>query len=96
MEDLMINFPICGFAVFAVADAFLGIGIWATIRKKVKFRKGFVFGTYHFAVGFSSLLAGLTAGCKFLYSVKLKHLLSWEHGLPLIAFLIIRRYFLSL
>ncbi len=58
----MIFFPIAGFIIFAFADAFLDIGIWATIGKKTKFRKGFVFGTYHFTVGFASLISGMIAG----------------------------------
>lgn len=58
----MILFPVAGFIIFAFADAFLDIGIWATIGKKTKFRKGFVFGTYHFTVGFASLISGMVAG----------------------------------
>ncbi len=58
----MVVFPVGGFILFAFADAFLDIGIWATIGKKTKFRKGFVFGTYHFTVGFASLISGTLAG----------------------------------
>ncbi len=61
-HSLMIVFPIGGFLLFAFADAFLDIGIWATIGKKIRFRKGFVFGTYHFTVGFASLISGMIAG----------------------------------
>ena len=59
---LMIVFPAGGFFTFAFADAFLDIGIWATVGKKIRFRKGFVFGTYHFTVGFASLISGMVAG----------------------------------
>jgi MFS family permease len=59
---LMIFFPVAGFLLFAFADAFLDIGIWATVGKKIRFRKGFVFGTYHFTVGFASLISGMVAG----------------------------------
>ncbi len=89
---LMINLPVIGFIVFAVADAFLEIGIWATVGKKVKFRKGFVFGTYHFVVGFSSLLAGLTAG--YLWdSIRPEAPFVMGTIASLLAFFIIRRYF---
>ncbi len=58
----MVYFPIIGFLVFAVADAFLDIGVWAILGQKVKFRKGFVFGMYHFTIGISGLFASLLAG----------------------------------
>ena len=59
---LMIYLPIVGFVNFAVADAFMDIGVWAILGQKIKFRRGFVFGMYHFTIGISSLLASLMAG----------------------------------
>lgn len=89
---LMINFPVAGFIIFAFADAFLEIGTWATIGKKVKFRKGFVFGTYHFTVGFSSLMAGLLAG--YLWdSTGAESSFIMGTLAAFIAFFIIKRYF---
>jgi MFS family permease len=54
--------PIIGFLILAAAEAFLEIGIWATIGKKIKYRKGFVFGLYHFVVGIGSFISALIAG----------------------------------
>jgi len=89
---LMIIFPVAGFILFAFADAFLDIGIWATLGKKVKFRKGFVFGMYHFTVGFSSLIAGVIAG--YLWeSINAEAPFVMGVIASSIAFLIIKRYF---
>ncbi len=88
----MIIFPVIGFIMFAFADAFLDIGIWATLGKKVKFRKGFVFGMYHFTVGFSSLIAGIIAG--YLWeSINAEAPFIMGVIASSIAFFIIKRYF---
>jgi len=42
-------------------EVFLGIGIWATIEKRIKYRKGFVFGLYNFVVGIGSFMSALIA-----------------------------------
>ncbi|SNZ11703.1 Major Facilitator Superfamily protein [Persephonella hydrogeniphila] len=89
---LMINLPVAGFIIFAFADAFLEIGTWATIGRKVKFRKGFVFGTYHFTVGFSSLIAGLMAGY-FWDSIGAEAPFIMGTVASIVAFFAIRRYF---
>ena len=89
---LMINMPVVGFLIFALADAFLEIGIWATVGKKVKFRKGFVFGTYHFTVGFSSLIAGLVAGYLWdSFGAEAPFIMGCIASV--VAFIIIRKYF---
>jgi len=89
---LMINIPVIGFLIFALADAFLEIGIWATVGKKVKFRKGFVFGTYHFTVGFSSLIAGLIAGYLWdSFGAEAPFIMGCTASI--VAFVIIKRYF---
>ncbi len=58
----MVHFPVVGFINFAIADAFLDIGVWAILGQKVKFRRGFVFGMYHFTIGISSFLSSIMAG----------------------------------
>ncbi|WP_457622578.1 MFS transporter [Persephonella sp.] len=89
---LMIFVPIAGFILFAFADAFLDIGIWATLGRKVRFRKGFVFGMYHFTVGFSSLIAGMVAG--YLWeSIDAEAPFVMGIIASSIAFFIIKRYF---
>lgn len=88
----MIGLPVVGFIIFAFADAFLEIGIWATVGKKVKFRKGFVFGTYHFIVGFSSLLAGVIAG--YLWdTINPETPFIMGSIASVVAFILIRRFF---
>jgi MFS family permease len=46
----------------SAAEVFLEIGIWATIGKKIKYRKGFIFDLYHFVVGIGSFISALIAG----------------------------------
>ncbi|WP_029519871.1 MFS transporter [Persephonella sp. IF05-L8] len=89
---LMIGLPVVGFIIFAFADAFLEIGIWATVGKKVKFRKGFVFGTYHFIVGLSSLFAGVVAG--YLWdTIDPEAPFIMGSIASIVAFILIRRFF---
>lgn len=59
---LIILNPVVGFLTLAVAESFLEIGIWATIGKNVKHRKGFVLGLYHFVVGIGGFISALIAG----------------------------------
>lgn len=57
-----IIFPIVGLIIMAVSEGMFEIGLWATIGNKVKYRKGFVFGAYHFIVGIMSMLSGMFIG----------------------------------
>jgi MFS family permease len=59
---LLIVFSPLGLMFLAVGEAFLEIGIWATIGKRIKFRKGFVFGVYHFVIGIGSFLSSFISG----------------------------------
>ncbi|WP_028950586.1 MFS transporter [Sulfurihydrogenibium subterraneum] len=59
---LLIIFPPLGLITLAVGEAFLEIGVWATVGKRVKFRKGFVFGVYHFVIGVSSFISSFVSG----------------------------------
>lgn len=59
---LLIIFAPIGLITLAVGEAFLEVGIWATVGKRVKFRKGFVFGVYHFAIGVSSFISSFISG----------------------------------
>ena len=54
--------PIVGFLTLAASESFLEIGIWATIGKRIKYRKGFVLGLYHFAIGIGGFISALIAG----------------------------------
>lgn len=58
----LIVFPIVGFLSMAIADAMFEIGLWGTIGRRIKYRKGFVFGAYHFTVGITSLISGVGVG----------------------------------
>ena len=89
---LMVIFPAAGFLIFALADGFFDIGIWATIGRKIKFRKGFVFGTYHFTVGFASLLSGMIAG--YLWdTINPDFPFVLGMGVSFLTYIIIKRYF---
>jgi MFS family permease len=59
---LIILNPIVGFLTLAASEAFLEVGIWATVGKIAKQRKGFVFGLYHFIVGIAGSISALIAG----------------------------------
>jgi hypothetical protein len=56
LKDKLLNL-IIGFLILAATEAFLEIGIWATIGKSIKYRKRFVFGLYHFVVGIGSFIS---------------------------------------
>ncbi len=59
---LFIFNPILGIILLAISEAFLEIGIWGTLGSKIKFRKGFVFGLYHFFIGIFTFVSSIIAG----------------------------------
>jgi hypothetical protein len=67
LKDKLPN-PIIGFLILAATEAFLEMGIWATIGKKIKYKKGFIFGLYHFVVGIGSFISLFSLG--FIVRIK--------------------------
>lgn len=59
---LLITIAPVGLLILPIGEAFLEIGIWATVGKRVKFRKGFVFGVYHFVIGIGSFISSFLSG----------------------------------
>ncbi len=63
ITNLMFIFnPIIAIILLAISEGFLEVGIWGTIGSKVKFRKGFIFGLYHFFIGISTFISSIIAG----------------------------------
>lgn len=54
--------PVLGIILLAISEAFLEVGIWGTLGSKIKFRKGFIFGLYHFFIGIFTFISSVIAG----------------------------------